>query len=313
MRILLFAVPFLIMDRKKFILSSLTLIAGTKSVLAGRENFTTAPAVRFGIVTDLHYADREPNGSRYYKQSLDKLSECVELMNEQSVDFLIELGDFKDQNIQPDENETLRYLETIENEFRQFKGPVYHVLGNHDMDSISKNQFLERIYNSGFSKAQNYYSFNSGIFHFVVLDANYTKDGQSYDKGNFDWKDCHIPEDQLLWLREDLKRNPVPTVVFVHQQLDRSAFEAAHAIYCPDNSDKVNAILEQSGNVLIVFQGHYHEGSFNVINNINYYTLKAVIEGDGTVNNSYAIVEIDKHKNIAIKGYRKAVTKKLKG
>lgn len=301
------------MDRKKFILSSLTLIAGTKSVLAGKENYFASPAVRFGIVTDLHYADRESNGSRYYKQSLDKLSECVELMNEQAVDFLIELGDFKDQNVHPDEKETLRYLETIEQKFRQFKGPIYHVLGNHDMDSILKTQFLDCIYNSGFSKAQNYYSFNYGSFHFVVLDANYTKEGLSYDKGNFDWKDCHIPEEQLLWLKEDLKRHPEPTIVFVHQQLDRSAFDVTHAIYCPDNADQVNAILEQSGNVLIVFQGHYHEGSFNVINNINYYTLKAVIEGEGIVNNSYAIVEIDKHKNIAIKGYRKAVSKRLKG
>lgn len=90
---------------------------------------------------DLHYADRSPNGSRYYRQSLTKLSECVELMNEQRVDFVIELGDFKDQNVHPDEEETLRFLETIESTFTQFKGPVYHVLGNHDMDSIQKTSF----------------------------------------------------------------------------------------------------------------------------------------------------------------------------
>ena len=117
------------MNRKKFILSWLTLIAGAKLSLAGREKTVVAPALRFGIVTDLHYADRPFNNTRYYKESLPKLSECIELMNEQEVDFLIELGDFKDQNTPPDEKETLGFLDTIESKFRQFKGPVYHVLG----------------------------------------------------------------------------------------------------------------------------------------------------------------------------------------
>ncbi|MBS1749908.1 MAG: hypothetical protein JST63_08390 [Bacteroidetes bacterium] len=51
---------------------------------------------------------------------------------------------------------------------------------------------------------QNYYSFNYELFHFVVPDANYTREGISYYKGNFDWKDCFIPEDHLAWLREKL-------------------------------------------------------------------------------------------------------------
>ena len=33
---------------------------------------------------------------------MKKLSECVDLMNEQKVDFLIELGDFKDQGNPPE-------------------------------------------------------------------------------------------------------------------------------------------------------------------------------------------------------------------
>ncbi|MCO5238794.1 MAG: metallophosphoesterase [Chitinophagaceae bacterium] len=298
-------------NRKKFILSSLTFIAGAKLTHAGEYGFSRDKPLRFGIVTDLHYADRAPSGSRYYKQSFEKLSECVDLMNQEKVDFLIELGDFKDQSASPDEKETLRFLETIESKFREFKGPVYHVLGNHDMDSISKDQFLSLIQNSGFSKAQNYYSFNTRGFHFIVLDANYIREGLDYDHGNFDWRDCHVPEEQLNWLEEDLKRHPQPTVVFIHQQLDGPAFAGDHSRYCPHNADRIRAILEQSGNVLIAFQGHYHDGGFNVINRIYYYTLKAVIEDSGAENNSYAIVEISKDKSITIKGYRKAVSKKI--
>ena len=59
---------------------------------------------RFGIVTDPHYTNRI-YGTRYCDQSLDKMSECVELMNKQDVDFLVELGDFKDQDDPPEEGD----------------------------------------------------------------------------------------------------------------------------------------------------------------------------------------------------------------
>ncbi len=52
---------------------------------------------RFGIVSDCHYADKNSANSRYYRESLAKLAECVEVMNKQEVDFLIELGDFIDK------------------------------------------------------------------------------------------------------------------------------------------------------------------------------------------------------------------------
>ena len=106
-------------------------------------------AVRFGMVTDPHYADCEERGTRFYRQSSAKMRECVELMNAEGVDFLIELGDFKDQDEPGVEADTLRYLEEIESELAAFAGPRYHVLGNHDMDSISKAQFLAGTENTG--------------------------------------------------------------------------------------------------------------------------------------------------------------------
>lgn len=296
--------------RRKFVETVVTVIGGVslaQPLLAG------APwkPVKFGIVTDMHYAQRPPANNRYYNESLDKVLECVDLMNEQRVDFLIELGDLKDEGVAPEESETLEFLSTMENALKRFKGPLYHVLGNHDHDSISKKQFLSSITNHGFSIPSNYYSFDKNSFHFIVLDANYTSTGKPYDHGNFDWTDTHIPEEQLTWLRRDLKQNRQPAVVFVHQQLDSVAFNPAHRVHCPDNSDNVREILEESGNVLAVFQGHYHKGSLNQINNIYYYTLKAVVEGSGAENNSYAIVEIGNDRLIRIRGFRKATSEEL--
>ena len=290
-------------DRREFVATTVTLLGAVPFSLLKSTKGDFKP-IRFGIVTDIHYADR-PNPdstTRYYKESLGKLSECIDLMNQQQVDFLIELGDFKDQGASPKEKETLVFLSTVEKEFRRFKGPRYHVLGNHDHDSISKQQFLDNISNEGFIKASGYYSFDRNSFHFIVLDANYTSQGRAYDHGKFDWTDAHIPEDQLEWLKNDLHTNKMPAVIFLHHRLDTPPVDK---LYCPDNADVVRKMLEDAGNVVIVFQGHYHEGGVSRLNNIYYYTLKALVEGTGPENSNYAIVEIDKDLIVHIKGYRK--------
>jgi alkaline phosphatase len=265
-----------------------------------------AAVVRFGMVTDCHYADREPAGSRHYRASLEKLGECVDFMNGQRLDFLIELGDMKDQAAQPDEAQTLEYLEQIEGVFARFGGPRYHVLGNHDMDSISKAQFMANVENTGIPADQTYYSFDAQGVHYVVLDANYTGGGADYDRGNFDWTDANIPGGQLDWLRGDLEKTELPSVVFCHQRLD-----GAGDLFV-NNAETIRAALEASGKVLGVFHGHHHAGDYTLINRIHYYTLKAVVEGEGLENSAYAIVEIDGAGNMTVKGYRQAVSTELK-
>ncbi len=296
-------------DRKNFLRLS-SVVIGTLSLNGLAAFKEPAKTVRIGLVTDLHYAPKGPvNGNnRYYRESLNKLDECVMIMNQQKVDFLIELGDFKDQDDQPDEASTLRYLSAIEHEFCRFKGPRYHVLGNHDQDSISKQQFLNGITNTGFSPASGFYSFNHSGFHFVVLDANYTSAGQEYDHGDFDWKDTFIPASQLEWLQNDLKTAAVPTVVFVHQRLD---CEQDHPAYCVKNAVDVRRILHESGNVVLVLQGHYHDGDVRKIDQVVYYTLKAVVEGSGQENNNYAILEINSRLEMKIIGFRKTKSQEL--
>lgn len=261
------------------------------------------PIVRFGIVADCHYANADPIGSRYYRHSLKKLAECVKVMNKEKVDFLVELGDFKDESIPSDEEKTLGYLLEIEDVLSKFKNPRYHVLGNHDMDSLSKQQFLENVKNTRIEKDKKYYSFDKNGLHFIVLDANYNSEGDDYDHGNFDWTDANIPHDELDWLRADLQAANGNVIVMVHQLLNGSGSEYVN------NSADVRQILEQSGKVIAVFQGHRHAGSYTLTEGIHYYTLKGMVEGPGPRNSSYAIVEIHPDLSITITGYRNAVSK----
>ena len=263
-------------------------------------------ALRFGMVTDPHYADADARGTRFYRQSTAKLRECVELMNREQVAFLIELGDLKDQDEPGVEADTLRYLGEIEAELQRFNGPTYHVLGNHDMDSISKPQFLAGIDNTGIDPAATYYSFDHGGLHFAVLDANFRADGAPYDHGDFDYRNTNIPPEQLDWLARDLGATTAPTILFVHQRLD------GEGPVFVNNADEVRLLLRRRGNVVAAFHGHDHAGGHNRIDGIHYYTLRAVVEGSGPDNSSYAIVDVT-GEGITVTGYRRAVTQQLQG
>ncbi len=287
------------MDRRKFIKTNTIILTGTLAL--PREFFHGKKKLKFGWVTDVHYALADPKWNRYYTESLLKLREAVDLFNSFNLDFIIETGDFKDQNNPPVYEKTMQYLKDAENEFSKYKGDRFHVFGNHDVDSISKDDFLSVVENSGMPQGRSYYSFERNGIKCIVLDACFRSDGIPYNKGDFDWKDTLIPDSQLKWLSGQLKNSKFPALVFVHQRLDGPG----DGDYFVNNSEEVRKILEDSGKVLAVFQGHYHEGAYNKINNIHYITEKALIEGSGYANNSYSIATVTVSGDIRIDGYRR--------
>jgi len=293
--------PRWVVTRRDFLKTSVAAGVSVAVYGSGLHKAFSETGLRFGMVTDAHFADADPQYDRYFRESIEKMTECIELMNEQKVEFLIELGDFKDQNTPPEEEKTIGYLQSIENGFRKFNGPTYHVLGNHDMDSISKQQFLKNITNTDISTEATYYSFDRKGIHFIVLDANFLADGTPYDHGNYKWNETYIPETELAWLRKDLSDTKLPSIVFTHQQLGGLGMTDIR------NAEAVRKILQESGKVLAGFDGHNHAGGYNLIEGIHHYTLKAMVDGSGKDNSSYAIVEIMPDRNIVVTGYRKAV------
>ena len=260
---------------------------------------------RFGLVTDSHYADAEPKGTRFYRESLGKVRAAVDKLRAERAGFLAMLGDLKDMAPGEAEARTLSHLVAIESEIQRFSGPTYHVLGNHDMDNLSKPQFVAHVTNTGITPGRSFYGFSHGGLRFIVLDATYDKDGRDYDHGKFDWRDSNLPAAQLEWLGTELKATREPVIVFVHQRLDGNGPASIR------NREAVRRPLEASGKVLAVFQGHDHPGAYTLINGIHYYTLRAVIEGSGEANNAFAVVDVSPNLDLAITGYLRAVSLKL--
>ena len=292
------------MTRRRLLSAATAILAAAAAVATMTAE--APPLLRFGVVTDLHYADIDAAGTRSYRESDDKLAECVQVLNAKGAAFLVELGDFKDQDRAPDEARTLKYLETIESVFAGFKGPRYHVLGNHDTDSLSKAQFLAAAPNTGIVPNATRYAFVSGGVRFVVLDANHKADGSDYDHGNFNWTDSNIDAPQVAWLAKTLGASAEPVIVLVHQQLDGTGD------YYVKNAAEVREVLEKSGKVIAVLQGHRHEGGFSTINGIPYFTFKGLIEGAGPWNSAYSIVDVMPDLSVRILGFRRAESREFR-
>lgn len=248
--------------------------------------------LRIAMITDLHYADKPPAGNRYYRETLGKLAEAAQQFQEDKPTFLVELGDLIDA---ADSVETeQRYLKTINQAFSAICKDRHYVLGNHCVDTLKKEEFLGSV-----GQEKSYYSFDQQGFHFVVLDSCFRADGEPYGRKNFTWTDANIPEAELKWLQADLKKTDKQTVVFAHQRLDVST---SHGV---KNNAEVRKILEASGKVLAVFQGHNHKNDLKEIGGIHYCTLVAMVEGSGAENNGYSLMDIDSNGTIRLTGFRK--------
>ena len=248
--------------------------------------------LRLGLVTDLHYADKPAAGSRHYRETLKKLEESALEFDSKKPSFLVELGDFIDAADSVDVE--MRYLRTINREFSKMCKNRHYGLGNHCVDTLRKEEFLGEI-----GQDKSFYSFDKNGFHFVVLDSCFRSDGKPYARKNFKWTDANIPPEELEWLKGDLNATENKVVVFAHQRLD---VNGNHGVR---NNGEVRKILESSGKVQAVFQGHSHQNDLKLIGGIHYCTLVAMVEGTGLQNNGYSLMEIDSNGTISLQGFRK--------
>jgi len=215
--------------------------------------------LRMGVIADLHHGLEQ--------HAMKRLDAFMQAVDARKPDCLLQLGDF---NYGTQESRDCMSL------WRQFKGPRYHVLGNHDMDFTTKEEML-----SVWSMPSRYYSFDAGGYHFVVLDRNNlkTSDGYvPYAKANF-YVDAsiraHADPEQLAWLQDDLSATHLPTVIFVHQGLGMQ-----NKAYAPgDARGAIETVFEQANRettkVVACFCGHHHLDRYNVKKGIHYVWLNS--------------------------------------
>ncbi len=280
------------LGRRAFLQHGTLVLAAASVAPSSRLAAAEQPGLRVGLVTDLHYADKRPAGTRHYRETLRKLAEAGQQFAQDQPTFLVELGDLIDaaESVAVEEG----YLKTINREFAAICKERHYVLGNHCVDMLKKEEFL-----GGVEQQKSYYSFDRGGFHFVVLDSCFRSDGEPYGRKNFQWTDANVPAAELEWLDADLEATDKQVIVFAHQRLD---VNNNHGV---KNNAVVRKILESSGRVLAVFQGHSHQNDLIEIGGIHYCTLVAMVEGSGKENNGYSLMNIEPNGTIRLNGFRK--------
>ncbi|MBI1348921.1 alkaline phosphatase [bacterium] len=282
----------IVLGRRAFLQGGTLMLAAASQLPQTLRAAETGPVLRVGLMTDLHYADKPAAGTRYYRETPLKLDAAARQFEQDSPDFLVELGDLIDAADSVDVEQ--QYLKTIQQRFAGISKERHYVLGNHCVDTLTKDEFL-----GGVEQAKSYYSFDRGGYHFVILDACFRSDGQPYGRKNSHWTDANIPPEELAWLEADLQAHDEPTIVFAHQRLDVSN---NHGV---KNQAEVRKILEASSRVRAVFQGHSHQNDLKEIAGIFYCTLRAMVEGTGAENNGYARLDIDSTGTLRVTGFHK--------
>ena len=118
------------MQRREF-LKNLGVAAGSVAIYQNSYSIPVADSgrarkIRFGMISDLHHL-------QFGQDEVKRLSGFMDDVVKSSPDFIIQCGDF------------CRHTrsEGIMEQWNRFKGPKYHVLGNHDMDYCSKDTIMQ--------------------------------------------------------------------------------------------------------------------------------------------------------------------------
>lgn len=250
--------------------------------------------VRFAAFADTHYADRDHDQVRYYRNSLEKLQDILIRVQPYQPDFIICLGDLID--VGKNKGSAIAGLGRIKALLDQSDSPFYLALGNHDVSAMPREALLSRFH----LNQRGYGSFDMKSRHFVVLDTNYAQDGLAYTSETMVWDRCYVDPAQLAWLEEDLCATAFPTTVFAHANLNPRQQGAALDPHVVINHAQVRRVLEASGKVRLVLQGHCHAGHYSAVKGIEYRTLKAVVDGERDnyaqvyllANDSYRVIDL---------------------
>ena len=150
---------------------------------------------------------------------------------------------------------------------------LFPVIGNHDNNgAVSAGEDCDFLSAGMFRHVMcpNYYSYNLGEVHYVVLDDIYYKNtdtGGKYNKGIVGSRnyDGYITPEQFNWLRKDLEQvdKETPIIVQVHipiWRLDMNTFETYASLTNHNNensSEALGEILKDFKQVFIL-SGHTH-------------------------------------------------------
>ncbi|RLE73930.1 MAG: hypothetical protein DRJ56_08375 [Thermoprotei archaeon] len=204
--------------------------------------------VKIGVVADVHQGPLDVR--RWLRAFVDDMNEGFR------PDFVVELGDF----IGCGEGAEAE-LRRIDEVYSQCEAPRYYVVGNHDLQGLTREQFMRVV-----GVESTWSSFDVGFLHVVLLDGAW---GPDTDSGG---PTGHIPSEELDWLQEDLEQVPPgrPIVAFCHYPI--KLFRDEPRI---DNEDELWEVF-RGHNLIATFSGDAHYGGYREVEGVHNVCLHSM-------------------------------------
>jgi Icc protein len=246
--------------------------------------------MRFALISDVHLG---PSASHQGKlRKLTHLSEQLvagfvrRMRDEINPDLVINLGDVvEDESAEKDRERYGRFVSML----REIGKPVLHVAGNHDTINLTVEELCAMWGNA----SEVPYSRDHDAIHFSVLRTIEHR-GERIE----------LPKEQIRWLEQDLAKTTLPSIVLMHHPASEMRlegnrwFEKRPHLCRVVERRAVREVIEKSGKVIAVFNGHVHWNHFDVIAGIPYVTLQSLIENldddaPGRAAAAYAVCDLD--------------------
>ncbi|HKY37971.1 MAG TPA: metallophosphoesterase [Polyangiaceae bacterium] len=249
--------------------------------------------MRFALISDVHFGPPASHQGKLRKlthQSEALVEAFINRMRQElQPDLVINLGDvLEDEAAEPDRERYARFVELL----AQIGKPVLHVAGNHDTINLTPEELCSMWGNS----ASTVYSQDHQGIHFAVLRTIEHR-GERIE----------LPGEQIRWLERDLAATQLPSIVLMHHPASEMRLEGNRWFEKRPNLCRVverralRQVIERSGKVLAVFNGHVHWNHLDVITGIPYITLQSLIENldddvPGRAAAAYAVCDLDDHR-----------------
>jgi len=262
------------------------------------------PTIRIGLFADIQYYNGPTEGSRHYRKSLDKISEMLEHLNKEDLNFLVDLGDRIDRDY--------KSFTAVDDILKKSNHKIIFVPGNHDY-SVSTFNKLRVTSKSGYLKGYHtqvidnwQFIFLNGMNNSIVAHSwfsfkywkakHYLKNLKVDNASNaYDWNGG-LGKKQLAWFKTQLKiasKTNKNLLVFCHQPLFPGN---AHNLW--DYENMLQLLSDYPGKVWWI-SGHDHRGGYQEVNGVHLLTLHGMVEG---LNYSYGILELQKDR-VDMNGY----------
>ena len=246
-----------------------------------KKKIQTTQDLKLGIITDTHVhptrINRDDRSDDAPRQLKDKdalpIKNFVAQMALFQPDAIMHLGDVI-EGTGDEDYVGITGIKLVRDEIEKVGVPIHWAIGNHDLRSVTKEQFQEALSLQGVEQV-----FDIGDYRFIFLDANYDQDDNSRTPVDHRYIRGHVALHSIEWLREQLTTDK-RVVVFLHHGVfledtpgdlkeDSIVSKMKQSI---DNANDIRDLLKEY-RVDGLFNGHMEARQYEEEGLMHYYSL----------------------------------------